>query len=108
MLKRPSTRIGAHSTEAAVCECVPEVMVGDEDFRHMQRRSPVSKMSDREDVMQLLADGSSIIKESWPHTANVVAHVLFGTLALVLGLVQLATRIGAMAGVLMQALFRIR
>ena len=44
--------------------------------------------------MQLLADGSSIIKESWPHTANVVVHVLFGTLALVLGLVQLVTRKG--------------
>ena len=44
--------------------------------------------------MQLLADGSSIIKDSWPHTANVVVHVLFGALALVLGLVQLVTRKG--------------
>ena len=44
--------------------------------------------------MQLLADGSSIIKDSWPHTANVVVHILFGTLALVLGLVQLVTRKG--------------
>ena len=44
--------------------------------------------------MQLLADGSSLIKDSWPHTANVVVHVLFGTLALVLGLVQLVTRKG--------------
>ena len=44
--------------------------------------------------MQLLADGSSIMKDWWPHTANVVVHVLFGTLALVLGLVQLVTRKG--------------
>ena len=47
--------------------------------------------------MQLLADGSSIIKDSWPHTANVVVHILFGTLALVLGLVQLVTRKGGAA-----------
>lgn len=44
--------------------------------------------------MQLLADGSSIVKDSWPHTANVVVHILSGTLALVLGLVQLVTRKG--------------
>ena len=44
--------------------------------------------------MQLLADGSSIMKDSWPHTANLVVHVLFGTLALVLGLVQLVTHKG--------------
>ena len=47
--------------------------------------------------MQLLADGSSIIKDSWPHTANVVVHILFGTLALVLGLVQLVTRKGGVS-----------
>jgi uncharacterized membrane protein len=94
MLKRLSTRIGAHFTEAAACERVPKVMGGDEDFWHMHRRSPVSRMSDKEDVMQLLADGSSIIKDTWPHTVNVIAHVVFGTLALLLGLVQLVTKKG--------------
>ena len=44
--------------------------------------------------MQLLADGSTILKESWPHTANIVVHVGFGTLALLLGLVQLILRKG--------------
>ena len=44
--------------------------------------------------MQLLADGSSIIKDTWPHTVNIIVHVVFGTLALVLGLVQLVTKKG--------------
>jgi len=35
------------------------------------------------------ASGASIIQDSWPHTANVAVHVLFGTLALVLGTIQL-------------------
>lgn len=44
--------------------------------------------------MQQVSAGSSIIQESWPHTANVAIHVIFGTLALLLGLVQLVTHKG--------------
>ena len=44
--------------------------------------------------MQLLADGSSIVKDTWPHTVNIIVHVVFGTLALVLGVIQLVTKKG--------------
>ncbi len=38
--------------------------------------------------------GATIIKEFWPHTVNVVAHVFCGILILALGLVQLVARKG--------------
>lgn len=44
--------------------------------------------------MQEASIGSAMIHESWTHTVNIVVHVVFGTLALLLGFVQLVTRQG--------------
>jgi hypothetical protein len=42
----------------------------------------------------LMTGGASIVQESLPHTVNVAIHVLFGTLALLLGLIPLMTQKG--------------
>src|SRR3954466_10873555 len=39
--------------------------------------------------MQQMSSGVSIIQNSWPHTANVAVHVVFASIALVLGFIQL-------------------
>ena len=42
--------------------------------------------------MQAPAEAASIIQDTILHTANVAVHVVFGTLALGLGVIQLARR----------------
>lgn len=44
--------------------------------------------------MQEAPQAASIVQDSLPHTANVVVHVLFGPMALVVGLIQLLRRKG--------------
>lgn len=41
-----------------------------------------------------MSSGASIVQETLPHTVNVVIHVGFGTLALILGLIPLLARKG--------------
>jgi uncharacterized membrane protein len=60
---------------------VPEVMGALWPFRHMRMNTPMPRICSGRD--------RTVIQDSWPHTLNVVAHILFGTAAVALGMVQL-------------------